>query len=821
MVTSIEQYKQKRNFDKTLEPQGLNTLAGTEPSERLSFVIQHHIARRDHFDFRLQWNGVLLSWAVPKGPSYNPSDKRLAIHVEDHPLGYKDFEGTIPKGQYGGGVVMLWDQGFWKPQYDVNQGLKDGTLKFELFGNRLKGNWALVKLKAKEGDNKDNWLLLKEKDDFAKSDDGISEHITSITTGRTMAQIEKGENKNFIKNPFNHTDAQLAKLEKTAPESKDWLYELKYDGYRILAYVEANNARLVTRNNKDYSQYFFEIASSLAEWAAGRAMVLDGEVAIVSPQGKTDFQALQNYMRDNKAKKLTYIVFDLLALNGEDLRQKRLIDRKEMLESIMKDAPSNLYYSKHVKGNGKQNFLAASRLDMEGIVGKKVNSIYSGTRNGDWIKIKCSKRQEFVVGGYTMSNKKTSGISSLLLGVYDGDALVFAGRAGTGFTEKNRLELKKQFQSLIQDKPAFLDAPKPTKNEKFFWLKPVTVAEVSFAEWTEEHLLRQASFKGLRTDKNPHDVIMERADIDNKQDKKTDEELTIKDLEKPINGTVNIGGIKISNPDKMIYEKPEIKKLDVVRYYAQVAERMMPYVGNRILSIIRCPKGITEPCFFKKHPIKKSKGVVNIPIANSNGKKEDYFYIENAIGIISEVQMGTLEFHVWGSRIDNLEKPDMMVFDLDPDEGMELEQVRQGVRDIKSVLDSLSLISYLKTSGGKGYHIVVPFVPSADWNAFHDFAKRVAQVMTEKWPNFYTDNIRKARRKGRIFIDWARNGRGATSIAPYSLRARTGATVSMPILWEELDTIAPNGIDMNNALLRIKQNDPWKDFYKTEQELRV
>lgn len=820
----LEEYKQKRDFEKTLEPEG--ELKDTQ-SDRLSFVVQHHIARRDHYDFRLEWNGVLLSWAVPKGPSYNPQDKRLAIHVEDHPLDYKDFEGTIPKGQYGGGTVMLWDQGYWEPLYDnVDQGLKDGTLKFRLNGSRLKGNWALVRLKTDEKDNKENWILLKEKDEYAQDSDGISSYQTSIATGRTMDQIKNNEDANFKKNPFDKADVQLAKLVDTIPKSDDWLFELKYDGYRIMAFVEENNVRLITRNGKDFSKQFFEIASSISTWAAGRAMVLDGEVVVIDEKGKTDFQALQNYMKARRENKLTYIVFDILALDGNDLRDKKLIDRKEILQTLMQDAPNNLYYSKHVKGNGDQSFSAACRLGMEGIVGKKADSVYSGARNGDWIKIKCGKRQEFVIGGYAVSGKKSSGISSVLLGVYNGNDLVYTGRAGTGFSEKDRLELEKKFDKYKQENPDFIKPPKKRKDEKIIWLKPHFVAEVSFAEWTEENQLRQASFKGLRSDKNPKDVVMEKADNKEikepkRKDIKIEEKSPNSDFEKKADGTVIFSGVKISNPDKVLYQQPLITKFDVVKYYAQVAQRMLPYVGNRVLSIVRCPKGIDEACFIKKHPKTLGKGVAIIPIANSDGIEENYCYIQNATGLISEVQMGTLEFHVWGSRIDNLEKPDMMVFDLDPDEDMELEQIRKGVRDIKSVLDSLSLISFLKTSGGKGYHVVVPFVPSAGWEAFHDFAKRVAEVMKNKWPDKYTDNIRKIRRKGRIFIDWARNGRGATSVAPYSLRARPGARVSMPISWEELDSVAPNGIDMQKALDKIKQENPWKDFYNIKQELKI
>lgn len=815
MTAELNEYNEKRNFERTLEPEGKKE----DSEEGLKFVIQHHMARRDHYDLRLEWNGVLLSWAVPKGPSYNTHDKRLAVQVEDHPLEYRNFEGTIPKGEYGGGVVMLWDEGFWEPQGNVEENLREGMLKFILKGRRLKGKWALVRLKAKEGDTKDNWLFLKEKDEYAKTDDGISDFTTSIRTGRNMMEIEAGHEEQVTRNPFDKTDVQLAKLVKTVPEGEDWLYELKYDGYRIVAFIEGNSVRLMTRNNNDYSKRFNEITSALLDWAKRRAMVLDGEIVITDPSGKTDFQALQNYLKNHKSQSLTYIIFDLLALDGLDIRGHSLIERKEMLDTLMKDAPNNLYYSRYVRGNGKESFSVACEASMEGIVGKKADSVYSGTRNGDWIKLKCDKRQEFVIGGYSLSEKKTHGVSSLLLGVYEGEELVYAGRAGTGISESDMKVLDEKFMNIMRTDTPFKLAPKSRRDEKVTWLEPELVAEIKFAEWTEDNLLRHASFKGLRSDKNPKEIKREKADEDVQpqlQPPVTEVEMS---MEADQNSVI-IEGIKISNPDKIIFEDKKITKADVVRYYQSVSERMLPFVGHRVLSIVRCPKGVSHTCFYKKHPGPGSKGIIKIPISTGSGEPEDYFYIENSSGLVSEVQMGTLEFHTWGSRIDELEKPDVMVFDLDPDEGMEISRVRQGVKDIRSILTELSLNSYLKTSGGKGYHVVVPLKPSVDWDVFHDFARGVAEVMEKKWPERYTSNVRKAKRSGKIFIDWIRNGRGATSIAPYSLRARKGGRVSMPIAWDELETVAPDGISMADALLRIAGVDPWKDFYQNEQMLK-
>lgn len=824
MTTKLEAYNQKRNFGNTQEPQGIRE----QPQEHLRFVVQHHMARREHYDLRLEWNGVLLSWAVPKGPSYSPKDKRLAVQVEDHPLEYRNFEGTIPQGEYGGGVVMLWDEGYWEPLLPVEDGLGTGSLKFELKGSRLKGKWALVRMKSKSktGETSNNWLLLKEKDEYVQTHAGIEEFTTSVRTGRTMEEIEKGVAEKIVKNPFSKTEVQLAKLVSTIPKGEDWLYEVKYDGYRILAYLEGNKARLITRNGNDYTHRFPDVAYALVSWASGRAMVLDGEMVITDESGRPDFQALQSYMKSPKGKAPTYILFDLLALDGEDWRGRPLLERKGTLEQLMTNAPKNLHYSQHIRGKGKESYLAACEANLEGIIGKKANSLYTGTRSDAWIKLKCKARQEFVIGGYTLSEKKTWGVSALLLGVYEGDDLIYVGRAGTGMTQRVMKDLEQQFEKLKRATSPFKEAPEGRKNEKITWLEPQLIAEIEFAEWTAEHLLRQASFKGLRADKDPKTVKREVIAYQTKLeevDSPMEETLEPRAGETSRNSShqgAMVEGIKITNPTKILYENPKITKMDVVRYYQQVGERMMPYVGHRLLSIVRCPKGISASCFYKKHPGPGHRAIVPMVIENSEGETAEYFYIADTSGLIYEAQMGTLEFHIWGSRVDHLETPDMMVFDLDPDEGMDLETVRQGVRDLRSVLEQLSLTCYLKTSGGKGYHVVVPFQPAVGWDPFYDFARRVAEVMEQQWPDRYTSNMRKKQRVNKIFIDWVRNGRGATSIAPYSIRAREGAPVSMPILWEELDQVAPDGIKMEEALKRLKKEDPWKGFFQTQQRLK-
>ncbi|HZJ82245.1 MAG TPA: DNA ligase D [Clostridia bacterium] len=810
MDSKLDKYKEKRNFEKSFEPEGYVE----ESHEVLRFVVQHHLARRDHYDLRLEWRGVLLSWAIPKGPSYKTKDKRLAIHVESHPLDYRNFEGTIPKGEYGGGLVMLWDEGYWEPYKNVDEGLGKGELKFTLKGSRLKGKWALIRLKAKEGETKDNWLFLKERDDYANTSFDLSEFNTSIRTGRTMEEIESGADDKIVRNPFAQAPIQVPKLVSKIPQADEWLYELKYDGYRIISYLEGNRVKLLTRNRNDYINRFQDIGSSLIELAKGRPMVLDGEVVVTDSSGRTDFHALQNYMKEAKGKNLTYIIFDILALDGKDLRDYPLIKRKEILDNLMKDAPGNLYYSRHVIGNGKESFEVACDTNMEGIVGKKADSIYSGRRNGDWIKLKCDKRQEFVIGGYTITEKRS--ISALLLGVYEGEDLVHIGRAGSGIGQNDRRILTDKFKPLKRLDSPFKIPPEERKDEKIVWLEPELVAEIKYSDFTKDNLLRQASYKRLRSDKNPRDIIKEKPSEDDVIESQPNQ---AEDLIEVKSKGIIIEGVKISSPDKIVFPNLAITKLDVINYYEKVSHRMLPYIVNRILSIVRCPKGVADTCFYKKHPSNNSREVASIPILSSSGETKEYFYIEDVKGLISEAQMGTLEFHTWASSVNALDNPDIMIFDLDPDEGMDIDKVRQGVKDLKGLLMELSLNSYLKTSGGKGYHVIVPLEPSVTWKTFNEFAKGVAQVMESKWPDRYTSNIRIASRKDRIFIDWIQNGRGATSIAPYSLRARKGAKVSMPISWDELDTVAPDGIDISEAISRLVKDDPWEDFFQNEQKL--
>ena len=753
-----------------------------EPRRR-RFVVQHHFARREHYDFRLEWEGALRSWAVPKGPSTDPADKRLAVQVEDHPLEYRHFEGTIPAGQYGAGTVSIWDEGTWEPLE-----MKENSIKFVLHGKKLAGAWALVRM----NDGKDkNWLLIKEKNYPGKNHPGAARHPGKNHPGAARHPSTGGELSRA--NPFDSANPQLAKLVKNIPEEEGWVYELKYDGYRILSFVEGGKARLLTRNGSDYAHKFQSAARALTECADGRAMVLDGEMVVADSAGRPDFQALQSYIKKPAGKRLQYIIFDILALDGEDLRQRPLLQRKETLMWLLAGAPEPLHYSVHIEGQGEALLEAARKASLEGVVGKRADSLYTGARNGDWIKRKCAARQEFVIGGYTISAKRESGVSSLLLGVYRDGALVYCGRAG-GFSRRDMNELAAKFGPLIRKTPPFREAPKVRAGETIVWLRPQYAAEIAFAEWTREGLLRQAKFKGLREDKEVKQIEREDQPVGARRMATRPEGGSLP----PANpDDCVIEGVKITSPEKIVWG--ETTKKELALYYQKAAPRMLPHVQGRFLSAVRCPGGAQGECFFKKHP---------------DGGGEGYYCVDDVAGLLKEVQMNTLEFHVWGSRAAQPEQPDVMVFDLDPDEGLDLEAVRQGARDLKRILDELNLKSYLKTSGGKGYHVIVPFQPAADWEAFRDLARGIVQTMETKWPARYTGNVRKASRRGRVFVDWIRNTRGATSVAPYSVRNRPGLPVSMPIAWGELGKVTPGGIGMAEAIKRLKRRDPWEGFWE-------
>ena len=783
----IETYNKKRDFSKTKEPKG-RKLKGRGDS----FVVQKHDASRLHWDFRLELDGVLKSWAVPKGPSLDPDEKRLAMRTEDHPLDYGSFEGTIPKGEYGGGTVMLWDKGRWIPEEskDPSKTIQEGHLHFALYGERMKGEWVMFRLKPRPGEKAEPWMLKKVTDDFAKPEEGdalVEDCVTSVTTGRTMAEIAAGadvwrSNRGGRKGgrtkrkagagPPKFQPPQLATLVDEVPTGSGWLHEYKYDGYRLLIATAAGAATAFTRRGNDWSDKFRTLVKTASDLPAG--CLIDGEAVAIGSNGKPDFQLLQASLKGGKAD-LAFYAFDLLVDRGEDIRRLPNIERKERLAALLKSASHPILYGDHVIGKGEALFDAICKEGGEGVISKKSSAPYSGTRSRNWLKVKCIQRQEFIIIGWQESDKRR-GFRSLHLAVQEKGKLRYAGKVGTGFDGKKILELSETMRPLEVDQPP-LEVPRSASRGSH-WLQPMLVGEVAFTEFTNEGILRHPSFIALREDKSAREVVREvpkhLKESEDEGDRPTPEAL----------------GVRISNRDRVIYDADKLTKGQLADYYAAVAELMMADSANRPISLVRCPQGRSKKCFFQKHDSGSfGPDVKHVPVKEKKGGTEDYLYIADPKGLLTLIQMGTIEVHGWGSKVKPLEKPDRLVFDLDPDVGLDFGDVRAAAVRLKALLADLGLISFAMTTGGKGLHVIVPLDASATWPKVSDFAERFARAVAESEPERFTANIRKVAREGRIFLDWLRNQRGATAIMPYSARARDGAPVAAPIAWEELDGI--------------------------------
>jgi len=782
----IATYNRKRDFSKTAEPKG-RKLKG----KGNSFVVQKHDASRLHWDFRLELGGVLKSWAVPKGPSLDPDDKRLAMRTEDHPLDYGDFEGTIPAGEYGGGTVMLWDRGRWIPEpgKDPRKTIEEGHLHFTLDGKRMKGEWVMFRLKSKPGEKAEPWMLKKVTDEFANPDAGdalVDECVTSVTTGRTMAEIASGSDvwhsnssagksgrakKKSGQGPPPFQPPQLATLVDAVPTGPDWIHEYKYDGYRLLIATGDGAATAWTRNGKDWSDKFRALGKAAASLPAG--CLIDGEAVALNEHGKPDFQLLQSTLKEKKGANLAFYAFDLLVDRGKDIRKLPNIERKERLAALLKGVASPILYGDHVIGKGEALFDAICAEGGEGIISKKASAPYRGARTRNWLKVKCTKRQEFVIVGWSESDKRR-GFRSLLLGLREGRKLKYAGKVGTGFDTRTIEDLMERMKPLEVDEPK-LDVPRGEKKGAH-WIEPKLVAEIAFAEFTGDGVLRHPSFIALRDDKPAKDVVRE-----------TPKHLT--KSERTSEGATAAGfGIKITNPDRVIFPEDGLTKQDLADYYARVEALMMIDAARRPITLIRCPQGRGKHCFFQKHDSgTMGEHVKHLPIKEKDGEVADYLYFEDVRGLLACVQMGTIEFHGWGSRVDKVENPDRLVFDLDPDVGLDFAAVRSAAVRLRELLADLGLKSFPLLTGGKGIHVVVPLDRSAKWDKVKSFAERFSRAVAEAEPERFTANIRKVQREGRIFLDWLRNQRGATAVLPYSARAREGAPVAAPIAWEELD----------------------------------
>ena len=787
----IETYNRKRDFSKTTEPKG-RKLKGKGDS----FVVQKHQASRLHWDFRLELDGVLKSWAVPKGPSLDPGQNRLAMRTEDHPLDYGDFEGTIPKREYGGGTVMLWDRGRWipEPSKDPSKTIEEGHLHFTLEGERMKGDWVMFRLKPKPGEKAEPWMLKKVTDAFADAADGealVENCTTSVTTGRTMAEIASGadvwqSNRSGAKGgrtrrkagkpPPPFQEPQLATLVDEAPAGSGWIHEYKYDGYRLLLAVGDGAATAWTRTGKDWSDKFKPLVKAAARLPAG--CLIDGEVVALDAKDRPSFQLLQSTLKEEAGANLVFYAFDLLVDQGKDIKKLPNIERKARLAALLEGAPPPILYGDHIIGRGDAMFEAVCKQGGEGIVSKKADAPYRNTRTRNWLKIKCIQRQEFVIVGWSDSDKRR-GFRSLLVAVKERGKLTYAGKVGTGFDADLMDQIMERMKPLEVDKAA-LDVPR-VERKGAHWLKPRLVAEIAFAEFTDDGILRHPSFVGLREDKPASEVVRE-----------VPKHLAKPKRKKPgTTATAESFGIEISNPDRVIYPKEGLTKGDLANYYAAIDPLIMVDAAKRPMTVIRFPQGTAGKGFFQKHDTGTfGPHVKHIPIKEKDGGTEDYLFFDDVRGALACVQMGTVEFHGWGSKVAKVEYPDRLVFDLDPDEGLDFGNVKDAAVHLRELLAGLGLETFPLLTGGKGIHVVAPLDASKDWPEVKSFAERFSRAIAEAEPEMFTANIRKEARKGRIFIDWLRNQRGATAVMPYSARARDGAPVSAPVAWDELDDFA-------------------------------
>lgn len=769
----LEKYNAMRDFAKTAEPRG-----EIGKGEGRIFMVQKHDATRLHWDFRLEVDGVLKSWAVTRGPSLDSGEKRLAVRTEDHPMSYATFEGTIPKGEYGGGTVMLWDRGTWAPVPGKSaKDLNKGHLHFTLDGERMKGEWLLIRLKPRGKEKRENWLLRKIDDAHAGATDALVETgLTSVATGRTMQEIAEGgkparrhkaaapkvakSKMSGGKRP-NFRALQLATLIDAIPAGNGWLHEMKYDGYRALVALGKGGPKVFTRSGLDWTDKFASIAEAAASLPASSALI-DGEV-VAFKDGKPDFSTLQESLSEGRGD-LAFFAFDLLELDGEDIAALPQIERKERLRALVAGADPRIQFSEHVLGAGEKLFEAMCREGHEGVISKRADAPYRGARTKSWLKTKCTRRQEFVIVGWLPSSASGRGLRSLLLGVHEDGALRYAGKVGTGFNATNSVALMDKLARIERKTPP-VDVPKVAARGAR-WVTPKLVAEVAFAEFTAENVVRHASFIALRDDKPVDEIVTETAAAP---------------------PAPPDSDVKISNPDRVIFPDSKITKGQLADYYAAVAPILLPWLANRPVSLVRCPQGRAKQCFFQKHDAGSfGEHVHHVDIREKDGSVEPYLYLDDADGVRACVQMGTIEFHGWGSRVADVEKPDRLVFDLDPDEGLDFAKVKTAAADLKRHLADLGLTSWPMLTGGKGVHVIVPLTPQAEWPEAKSFAERFARALAQAEPDRFTANLKKAERKGRIFIDYLRNQRGSTAVMPYVARARPGAPVSAPLSWSEL-----------------------------------
>jgi bifunctional non-homologous end joining protein LigD len=837
---ALEEYKRKRDFKKTPEPE---PAVPKSRAKQLSYLIQKHDATRLHYDFRLELDGVLLSWAVTKGPSLNPADKRLAVRTEDHPLSYGTFEGIIPKGQYGGGTVMLWDSGTWEPREDPHAGLKKGHLAFVVHGEKLKGAWDLIRMRD-EG-KRENWLLIKSKDDEARpdgNDDPVQNLTLSVKTGRSMDQIaadvDAEPKRPATKKPAatksadrpkdlarltklaeRYPEVQLATLVEAPPQGAEWRHEIKFDGYRLLGFVDSGNVMLRTRNGNDWTAKFRTLTAALESLKVTGA-VLDMEAVVLTAEGKSSFQALQAALGEGgNTGAIRAFVFDLLHLNGQDQTQLPLTQRKQALQKLLGKAKDGvLRFSEDIEGQGDEMFAESCRMGLEGIVSKRGDAPYQPGRQRSWLKTKCAHRQEFIIIGYSDARKGQRALGALYLGYYADGKLKYAGKVGTGFTMQSAKSLTRRLEPLAVKQPVL---PKSETAglalgewQAVHWVKPELLCEVAFTEWTEDGQLRHPSFQGLREDKEAKDVkqetpVPEPTSPDLKSPDLKSQSTPSRKASSPQAGPLVLHGVAISHPDRVISEAGHITKGALAEYYAAVAPLLLPSVSRHPVTLLRCPSGIDGECFYQRNPGKGLGADVHLFEFKHKGKEYEYLYIEDEKGLLEIVQMGAVEIHPWGATVDSIDCPDRLIFDLDPAPDVGFPAVKLAAKELRKRLKAKGLETTLKCTGGKGLHVIVPLAAKDPWSVVKPFAGAVAHEMVDDAPDAFVATMTKAKRGGKIFVDYFRNDYTATAIADYGVRARPGAPVALPLEWKELEGVeAANQFTMQDVLKRLSRKRP-------------
>jgi len=788
MADRLERYREMRDFGITPEPRGKKLVPRTK---QLRYYIQRHDATRLHYDFRLELEGVLKSWAVPKGPSLDPADKRLAMQTEDHPLEYGEFEGVIPEKQYGAGEVLLWDKGAWTPEdKDPIAALEKGRLHFRLDGEKLHGSWILTR--TSRGDEKPSWLLIKRHDDEAREGSDITaERPDSVKQPPKKAKRAKraAELPQFV-------TPQLATLVTKPPKTGDWIYEVKHDGYRMLARV-ADEAQVFSRSGRDWTPRVRHLAAELAQ-VAPKETWLDGEIVVLRPDGRSSFQALQNAFDAGADSKIVYYVFDAPFLEGKDLRELPLRERKAKLKRAVKWNTA-VRFSDDLTGTAQQVLDHACKLGLEGLIGKQADSVYVAGRTRSWLKLKCRLRQDFVIVGYTKPGGSRHGFGALVLGVYaKPGSLVYAGKVGTGFDDELLTKLPRRFGKYKRP-----DSPleNPPRDKDIQWLRPQLVAEVEFTERTDDGVIRQGSFMGLREDIPAKSVGLEKA-------------------QEPPDKSAS--DIRITNPTRIIYPALEFTKADLARYYAEVSDWMLPHVANRPLTLVRCPDGVEKECFYQRHlGMGASPGDLKVfdRLRSSKGK---YLYLDSARGILSAVQNGAIEFHTWGASVPDPKRADRITMDLDPAPDVGWARLVQATELMRTLLEKLGLKCFLKTTGGKGLHVVAPIEPELEWPKVKEFTRLAAEFLVRAEPKLFTSKIAKDERTGKVFVDYLRNSETASAVCAYSARARKDAGVSTPLDWSELGKA---DIRAKFTVLTVAKRlaqltvDPWAEYAQTKQTI--